>query len=143
MLVGSLGRGIPRTRDPLGLLSLWDLLWDSSGIHETCVGPHVTRDTHVGLAACGWLDCLVFSWVFNLACSSTDTSPIIQERARCPSISIWLRSLNSSSRWHHKMRIIEYSRLVITPMTCTIHTQVAMVSGGAKTRGGVRRVVAS
>jgi len=71
MLVGSLGRGIPQTRDPLGLLSLWDLLWDSSGIHETWVGPHVTRDTHVGLVARGWLDYLVFSWVFNLACSST------------------------------------------------------------------------
>ena len=51
--------------------SLWDLLWDSSGIHETCVGPHVTRDTHVGLVARGWLDSLVFSLVFNLACSST------------------------------------------------------------------------
>ncbi len=62
MLVGSLGRGIPR---------MWDPLWDSSGTHETCVGPHVTRDTHVGLVARGWLDCLVFSWVFNLACSST------------------------------------------------------------------------
>ncbi len=62
MLVGSLGRGITRT---------WDPLWDSSGIHETCVGPHVTRDTHVGHVARGWLDCLVFSWVFNLACSST------------------------------------------------------------------------
>ncbi len=57
--------------------SLWDLLWDSSGIHETCVGPHVTRDmlvdTHVGLVDRGWLDHLVFSLVFNLACSSTLT----------------------------------------------------------------------
>ncbi len=60
----------------MGLLSLWDLLWDSSGIHATCVGPHVTRDTHVGLAARGWLDCLVFSWVFNLACSSTTVKRI-------------------------------------------------------------------
>jgi len=51
---------------------LWDPLWDSSGIHETCVGPHVMCvDTNVGLVACGWLDCLVFSLVFNLACSST------------------------------------------------------------------------
>jgi hypothetical protein len=23
----------------------------------TCVGPHVTRDTHVGLVACGWRGC--------------------------------------------------------------------------------------
>jgi hypothetical protein len=30
-------------------------------------GPHVTCDTHVGLLA----RLLVFSWVFNLACSST------------------------------------------------------------------------
>ena len=60
--------GIPWTLwDPSDLLSLWDLFWDSSGIHETCVGPHVTRDTHVGLVAHGWLDSLVFS----LACSST------------------------------------------------------------------------
>ncbi len=61
MLVGSLGGGIPPW-DPLGLLSLWDLLWDSSGTNETCVGPHVTRDTHVGLVARGRLGCLVFSW---------------------------------------------------------------------------------
>ena len=53
---------------------MWDLLWDSSGTHETCVGPHVTRDSHVGLVACGWLDCLVFSLIFNLACSSTFTN---------------------------------------------------------------------
>jgi hypothetical protein len=70
--------GIPRTLwDPSDLLSLWDslwdLLWDSSGIHETCVGPHVTLDTHVGLVAHGWLERLVFSLVFNLACSSTWT----------------------------------------------------------------------
>jgi hypothetical protein len=54
-------RGIPRT-------------WDSPGIHVTRVGPHVTRDSR-GIAfpapTRGWLDCLVFSWVFNLACSST------------------------------------------------------------------------
>jgi hypothetical protein len=31
----------------------------------------VTRDTHVGLVAPDWLDCLVFSMGFNLACSST------------------------------------------------------------------------
>ena len=51
MFVVSLGPCvIPRTLwDPLDLLSLWDL----SGIHVTCVGPHVTRDTHVGLVACG------------------------------------------------------------------------------------------
>ena len=54
-----------------GPIVIVGFLWDSSGIHETCVGPHVTRDTHVGLVARGWLDCLVFSWVFNLTCSST------------------------------------------------------------------------
>ncbi len=70
--MGPLGRGIPRT-------------WDSSGIHVTRDGPHVTRDSRgivfpaptrgilstSLLVARGWLDCLVFSWVFNLACSST------------------------------------------------------------------------
>ncbi len=92
--------GIPWTWEPLDLLSLWDPLWDpfwdSSGIHETCVGPHVMRvDTHVGLVALGWLDCLAFtcgwldylffSLVFNLACSSTE----IEQR------SLHLHSINS------------------------------------------------
>ena len=37
----------------------------TDGIHETCDGPHVTRDTHAVLVAhargchCGWLGCLV------------------------------------------------------------------------------------
>ena len=80
MLVGSLGRGIPRT---------WDPLWDSSGIHETCVGPHVTRDTHVGLVARGWLDCLVFSWVFNLACSSTESAALAAAASLAAEAAAW------------------------------------------------------
>jgi len=54
MFVGSLGPCGIHPSDLLSLWdSLWDLSWDSSGIHETCVGPHVTRDTHVGLVADG------------------------------------------------------------------------------------------
>jgi hypothetical protein len=34
------------------------------GICTTCDGPHVTRDTSVGLVAGGWLG----SWVLSLAC---------------------------------------------------------------------------
>ena len=56
-LVGSLGRGIPWTWDSLDVGSLWD----SSDVRSFGVGPHVTRDTHVGLVARGWLDYLVFS----------------------------------------------------------------------------------
>ena len=37
---------------------------------------------HVGLVARGWLDCLVFSWVFNLACSSTIAAIAPAERRR-------------------------------------------------------------
>ena len=33
--------------------SLVGFIW----VHQICVGPHVTRDTHVGLVARGWLDC--------------------------------------------------------------------------------------
>ena len=65
---------------------MWDLLWDSSGIHETCAGPHVTRDKHVGLVARGWLDFLVFSLVFNVACSSTQTGPPLRPTANSPNI---------------------------------------------------------
>ena len=62
-LVASLGPAIGSLGDSLWD-PLWYPLWDSSGIHETCVGPHVTCDTHdVGLVAHGWLDCLVFSLV--------------------------------------------------------------------------------
>ncbi len=52
------------------------------GILTTCVGPHVIRDTRVGLVACGWLGPWVLSlacprgwlgsWVLILACPSTD-----------------------------------------------------------------------
>ena len=35
------------------------------------ISSHVTRDTHVGLVARGWLDCLVFSMGLNFACPST------------------------------------------------------------------------
>jgi hypothetical protein len=35
------------------------------------ISSHVTRDTHVGLVARGWLDGLAFSMGFNLACSLT------------------------------------------------------------------------
>jgi hypothetical protein len=53
-------------------------LWhpsDQSGISTTCDGPHVTRDTHVGLVArgCphGWLGCSVRCLALSLACPST------------------------------------------------------------------------
>ena len=40
-------------------------LWVQPGNHMTWSGPHVTRDTHVGLVVpwycCGWLGCLFFS----------------------------------------------------------------------------------
>ncbi len=57
---------------------MWDPLWDPSdrsGISTTCDGPHVTRDTHVGLVTrgCprGWLGCSVCCLALRLACSST------------------------------------------------------------------------
>jgi hypothetical protein len=54
------------------------------GLFVGCIShvtvSHVTRDTHVGLVALGWLDCLVFSMGFNLACSSTVTSPSPRRR---------------------------------------------------------------
>ena len=67
--------------DPSDLLSLWDffcgiLYGIPCGIHLGSMRlalVHVTRDTH-GLVARGWLESLVFSLVFNLACSSTITS---------------------------------------------------------------------
>jgi hypothetical protein len=37
----------------------------------TCVGPHVTRDTHVGLVACGCLEAGLGSELSCAACSST------------------------------------------------------------------------
>ena len=51
-------------------------LYDSFvGLFVGCVlvriSSHVTRDTHVWLVARGWLDCLVFSMGFILACAST------------------------------------------------------------------------
>ncbi len=56
----------------------WDPLWypsDQSGISMTCDGPHVTRDTHVGLVACGcphgWLGCSVHCLALSLAYPST------------------------------------------------------------------------
>jgi hypothetical protein len=56
----------------------WDPLWDpsdQSGISTTCDGPHVTRDTHLGLVTrgCprGWLGCSVRCLALSLACPST------------------------------------------------------------------------
>jgi hypothetical protein len=53
---------------------LWDPS-DQSGISMTCDGPHVTRDTHVGLVVCGcpcgWLGYWVHCLALGLACPST------------------------------------------------------------------------
>jgi len=65
-------------------------LWDSF------VGPHVTQDTHVGLVAHGWLDSLVFSWVFNLACSSTAEA---QQRDVGGSLAAVLLRRHTARRW--------------------------------------------
>ncbi len=66
--------------------SWWDPLWDPSdrsGISMTCDGPHVTRDTHVGLVVrgCprGWLGSWVCCLALGLACPSTATAAMIDE----------------------------------------------------------------
>ncbi len=62
---------------------------DRSGNSTTCDGPHVTRDTHVGLVACGcpcgWLGSSVCCLALSLACpSTTDFSGICG--CRCSSL---------------------------------------------------------
>ena len=80
--------------DPSDLLSLWDffcgiLYGIPCGIHLGSMRlalVHVTRDTH-GLVARGWLECLVFSLVFQfgmfinnnimLGSSTIPTTPLL------------------------------------------------------------------
>jgi hypothetical protein len=82
--------GIPTfcSDSPILFISLLTCFLLCSGTDETCgidvPWPHVTRDTHVGLVACGWLKVILWGsrvifWasprlVFSLACSSTDES---------------------------------------------------------------------